>query len=103
MLAGCSKESKCIKGELIGYNPCTKAWGIQIIEGPKIGTAYGNKENVIELYNAPTDKSPGAIVYFTYKKKESKTKEEICITILPNIDYSSVEKSFVSWNENECD
>ena len=102
IFSSCSKESKCIKGELLGYNPCTKSWGVQIINGPKIGTTFGRYNNVIELYDAPTDRFPGAIVYFKYKKKESKTKEEICITILPNTDYSTVEKSLVSWSESEC-
>ena len=102
LFAACSKESKCIKGKIIDINPCSKTWGVQILDGPSIGTQYGPYDNVIELYDVPFDaKSRDAIIYFTYGKKKSQP-ERPCIAIMPMPDFSSVEKSLVSLGETEC-
>jgi hypothetical protein len=102
LFSACSKESKCIKGQIIDINPCSKTWGVQIIDGPSIGTQFGPYDNVIELYDVPLDaKSRDAIIYFTYGKKKPQP-ERLCIAILPMPDFSSVEKSLVSLGDSEC-
>lgn len=102
LFTACSKEEKCIKGKIIDINPCVSSWGIQILEGPKIGTQYGNYDNVIELFNVPFDtKSRDAIIYFTYGKKKAQPNRT-CITIMPMPDFSSVEKSLISLGDSEC-
>lgn len=100
--SACSKESKCVKGRIIDVNPCSRTWGVQILEGPKIGTQYGIYENVIELYDVPFEaKTRDAIIYFTYGKKKPHT-DPPCIAIMPMPDFSSVEKSLVSLGDTEC-
>lgn len=102
LLASCSKESKCVKGRIIDVNPCSQTWGVQILEGQKIGTQYGPYENVIELYDVPFDeKNRDAIIYFTYTKKKSQPNRP-CIAIMPMPDFSSVEKSLVNLGDAEC-
>ena len=105
-LSACSKdkESQCIKGEIIELNPCSRTWGVQIIDGPKIGTTYIQYDNVIELFDVPYDtKTRNAIIYFTYNKKKKQQDHSACIAVLSMPDISAVEKSLSSLSETECE
>lgn len=104
VFAACSKnkESRCVKGRIIGINPCSQSWGVQIIDGPKIGTQSGIYDNVIELFDVPFDsKGSDAIIYFTYSKKKPQPSRP-CITILPMPDFSPVDKSLASLSDVAC-
>jgi len=96
------KESKCVKGRVLDFNPCTRSWAVQIVEGPKVGTRYAIYDNVIELFDVPFEsKQRDDIIYFTYSKKKPQP-DRPCITIMPMPDFSPVDKSLASLSDTEC-
>ena len=96
------KESKCVKGRVLDFNPCTRSWAVQILEGPRIRTAYTVFENVIELFDVPFEsKQRDDIIYFTYSKLK-KQPSRPCIAVMPMPDFSPVDKSLASLSETAC-
>ena len=105
LLAACSKERgerQCVKGKIIAMTTCNKVWAVQIVEGPKIGESWQQYDNVIELYNVPADKMLRDTIYFTYRDKKPEDDKGVCLPIVSEPDYSTVEKTLLSLSIIGC-
>lgn len=104
----CSKETQrilCLKVKVIGYDYCFPAtMGAQILEGPHIGEAYGNYDNVISIEGVDQNKiAIDSILYMQLRdKKEDENLAGICLAVYPNPVFSRIHKVFISSSSRPC-
>ncbi len=82
LFTACTKESSCIKGQIIDINPCSRTWGVQILNGPEIGTLYGAYDNVIELFDVPFEsKAKDDVFLLSLQPQETTGVQTMCINL----------------------